>query len=475
MRGPASLIPILWESSICSDVMKPMLPYRRGHDDLGHSFLILVSAFFVMTKEHAIETWNAYNSKHCRLNHVIKIIESRGGILMLAAIGHALMMSFTMAWEILWALILGFWFSAIIQAVVSKEEMSRLLPDDSPRTLVVACGLGVASSSCSYAAVAIARSMFRKGANFTAAMAFQFASTNLVLELGILLAVLMGWQFTLAEFTGGPLMIAIMVLLFKAFLTPKIVEAARQQAEKDLQGRMEGHAAMDMSVHEGTIWQRMTSDKGRTAISHFFVMDWVSLWIDIGAGLLIAGALAAWVPKHFWQAFFLQGHPILAKLWGPAIGPVVAIISFVCSVGNVPLAAVLWNGGISFGGVVAFLFADLIVLPILNIYRKYYGFKISIFLLAIFYASMALAALAVELLFGALNLIPPQRSVKIMEESIRWNYTTILNLIFLVLAAVLVIRFFRTGGPEMLRMMAGAGHQEHNDSGPTQENRRHHA
>jgi hypothetical protein len=378
---------------------------------------------------------------------------------MLAAIGHALMMSFTMAWEILWALILGFWLSAIIQAVVSKEEMSHLLPDDSARTIAVACGLGAASSSCSYAAVALARSMFRKGANFTAAMAFQFASTNLVLELGILLAVLMGWQFTLAEFTGGPLMIAIMVMLFKAFLTPKIIEAARQQAERGLQGRMEGHAAMDMSVHEGTIWQRMTSEKGRTAISHFFVMDWTSLWMDIGGGLLIAGALAAWVPNHFWQAFFLQGHPLLAKLWGPAVGPIVAILSFVCSVGNVPLAAVLWKGGISFGGVVAFLFADLIVLPILDIYRKYYGFNVSAFLLGIFYISMALAALAVELIFGALHLIPQQRSAQIVEEAIRWNYTTFLNLAFLALAAILVIRFLRTGGPEMLRMMSGSGGQ----------------
>jgi uncharacterized protein len=379
----------------------------------------------------------------------------------MSAIGHALMMSFTMAWEILWALILGFSLSAVIQAVVSKEEMSRLLPDDRPPTIIKACALGAASSSCSYAAVALARSMFRKGANFTAAMAFQFASTNLVLELGILLAVLMGWQFTLAEFIGGPLMITVMVLLFKVFLTPKIVEAARQQADKGLQGRMEGHAGMDMSIHEGTIWQRITSSKGRTAISHFFVMDWVSLWIDIGVGLLIAGALAAWVPKDFWQAFFLQGHPILAKLWGPLVGPVVAILSFVCSVGNVPLAAVLWNGGISFGGVIAFIFADLIVLPILDIYRKYYGLKISAFLLVIFYTSMSLAALAVEFLFGALHLIPQQRRAQIVEESIRWNYTTILNLVFLALAAALVIRFFRTGGPEMLTMMSRKGKDDH--------------
>ena len=381
---------------------------------------------------------------------------------MFAAIGHALMMSFAMFWEILWALILGFSLSAVVQAVVSKEEMSRLLPDDSPRTIAIASGLGAASSSCSYAAVALARSMFRKGANFTAAIAFQFASTNLVVELGILLAVLMGWQFTVAEFTGGPLMIVILVFLFKIFITPEIVEKARHQADKGLLGHMEGHAGMDMSLHEGTIWQRMTSNKGRTAISHFFLMDWASTWLDIGGGLLIAGALAAWVPQSFWQAFFLHGHPFLAKLWGPVIGPLVAILSFVCSVGNVPLAAVLWNGGISFGGVVAFLFADLIILPILNIYRKYYGLKIGALLLVLFYASMSLAALAVEYLFGLLRLIPMQRPVLIAEAAIRWNYTTILNIVFLVLATLLVNRFLRTGGPAMLRMMnAHPGGRDH--------------
>lgn len=373
---------------------------------------------------------------------------------MLHAIEHALMMSFTMAWEMLWALILGFWLSAIIQAVVSKEEMVKLLPDHSAKTIVLASGLGAASSSCSYAAVALARSMFRKGADFTAAMAFQFASTNLVLELGILLAVLMGWQFTLAEFTGGPIMILILVLLFKAFLTPKLVEIAHKQAEKGIQGRMEGHAAMDMSLHEGTLWQRMISDKGRTAISHYFVMDWASLWLDIGLGLLISGALAAWVPRHFWQAFFFAGHPLLAKIWGPAIGPLVAILSFVCSVGNVPLAAVLWNGGISFGGVVAFLFADLIIFPFLDIYRRYYSLKVSAFLLLVFYVSMAGSALIVEFVFGALHLIPLHRHAVIVTESVRWNYTTWLNLAFLGVALLLTIRFFRTGGPAMLRMMS---------------------
>ncbi len=372
---------------------------------------------------------------------------------MFAALGHALMMSFAMFWQILWALILGFSLSAVVQAVVSKEEMSRLLPDDSPRTIAVASGLGAASSSCSYAAVALTRSMFRKGANFTAVIAFQFASTNLVVELGVLLAVLMGWQFTLAEFTGGPLMIIILVLLIKVFITPAIVEKARHQADKGLEGRMEGHVGMDMSLHEGTIWQRISSNKGRTAISHYFLMDWASTWLDIGGGLLIAGALAAWMPQSIWQAFFLHGHPVLAKFWGPLVGPAVAILSFVCSVGNVPLAAVLWNGGISFGGVVAFLFADLIILPILNIYRRYYGLKISLLLLALFYASMSVAALVVEYVFGALRLIPEQRHVEIAEATIRWNYTTVLNIAFLVFALLLVIRFLRTGGPAMLRMM----------------------
>ncbi len=190
------------------------------------------------------------------------------------------------------------------------------------------------------------------------------------IELGIILAVLIGWQFTLAEFVGGPLMIVFLAVVFRLFLRTRLVAAARDQANKGVAGRMEGHADMDMSVTEGSIWSRIRSPRGFTSISHYFVMDWASIWTDIAVGLLIAGALAAWVPNSFWRDFFLVDHDFLAKLWGPLIGPVVSMLSFVCSIGNVPLAAVLWNGGISFGGVVAFIFADLIVLPILNIYRK---------------------------------------------------------------------------------------------------------
>jgi uncharacterized membrane protein YraQ (UPF0718 family) len=373
--------------------------------------------------------------------------------MILQALGHALSLAAAMAWEILWALILGFAISAAVQAVVSKAEMTRLLPDDSPRSLAIASGLGAASSSCSYAAVAMARSVFRKGADFTSAMAFEFASTNLVLELGIIMALLLGWQFAAAEFVGGPLMIVLLALLFRALLRPWMVQAAHKQADKGLRGVMEGHAGMDMSVTEGSIWSRITSPQGFTAISQYFVMDWVSIWKDIAGGLLIAGALGAWVPESFWESLFLTSHPLLAKLWGPLVGPLVAVLSFVCSIGNVPLAAVLWNGGISFGGVVAFIFADLIVLPILNIYRKYYGARMSLFLFGTFYLTMAAAGLLVDLVFEALGLVPEIRNAKVVEASITLNYTSVLNVVFLVLAALLVMRFLRTKGPEMLRMM----------------------
>jgi uncharacterized protein len=380
---------------------------------------------------------------------VTTVVGSVGGGLV-----HALRLAFGMTWEILWALILGFALSAVVQAVVSKSEMRRLLPDDRPRTLLVASGLGAASSSCSYAAVALARSLFVKGANFTAAIAFEVASTNLVIELGIIIALLIGWEFTVAEYAGGVVMIFLLALLFRLFLKPPLLREARRQAEKGVPGSMEGHVAMDMSVSGGSIWSRIASPRGFTAISHSFVMEWAAVIRDIAVGLLIAGALAAWVPESFWQDFFLVSHPTLAKIWGPLVGPLVSMASFVCSIGNVPLAAVLWNGGISFGGVIAFIFADLIILPILNIYRKYYGRRMMLFLLATLYATAVLAGYVIEIIFGLAGLIPEgPRNAKVVEASVTLNYTTILNTVFLTIAAALVVRFLRTGGPEMLKMM----------------------
>ncbi|MFF4593510.1 permease [Amycolatopsis sp. NPDC001319] len=375
----------------------------------------------------------------------------------MAAIGHALALAGSMAWEILWALILGFVLSAVVQAVVRKSTIVRLMGDDRPRTLAVSSLLGAASPSCSYAAVALARSLFRKGAGFTAAMAFEIGSTNLVVELGIIMALLLGWQFTVAEFVGGPIMIVLVAVLFRLFVRQRLIRAARAQADKGVAGSMEGHAAMDMSVAgEGSFRHRLASGAGFTAVAHVFVMEWAAILRDLVVGLLIAGAIGAWVPDSFWRAFFFVDDPLVSALWGPLVGPLVAILSFVCSIGNVPLAAVLWNGGISFGGVLSFIFADLLILPILNIYRKYYGLRMTLVLLGTFYAAMVAAGYAVELLFGVTGLTPTQRTATVGESGISWNYTTWLNIVFLLLAGLLVVRFVRTGGRAMLRMMGGA-------------------
>jgi uncharacterized protein len=385
----------------------------------------------------------------------------RLAVRVLDALGHALAVAGSMTWEIAWSLILGFTLSAIVQAVVRREAVTRRLGSDRPGTLALAAGLGAASSSCSYAAVALSRSLFRKGASFTAAMVFEIASTNLVIELGIILALLISWQFTLADYAGGVIMIILVGVTFKIFVRDRLVDGARRQAERGLAGSMEGHAAMDMSVSSrGNFWRRLLSKEGYTAVSHIFVMEWAAVIRDVAGGLLIAGAIGAWVPGTFWRHVFLTGHPIAAKLWGPLIGPVISLLTFVCSIGNVPLAGVLWNGGISFGGVVAFIFADLIIIPILIIYRKYYGTKMMLVILGTFYASMVIAGYIIQFTFGALGLVPATRAARVAEHGIQWNYTTVLNILFLVLAAALLTRFFRSGGRPMLRMMDGAPDQQ---------------
>ncbi len=297
-------------------------------------------------------------------------------------------------------------------------------------------------------------------------MAFQFASTNLVLELGIILAVLIGWQFTLAEFIGGPIMIVLLVLMLRRVMSRERVAEARRRAEENRQGRMERHAEMDMSVGgQGSVLARALSPTGLTAISHFFVMDWVSVWSDIVLGLLISGALAAWVPNTFWKAFFLVNHPLGAKLAGPLIGPLVAVVSFVCSVGNVPMAAVLWNGGISFGGVVAFLFADLIILPILNIYRKYYGWRIALILTAVFYAAMVLAGYAVELIFGALHLVPPPTPCSRRDGAYQLGSHDFPEYRLRLIVSFDALPVFYHRGPKMLSIMSSPANADRSTHG----------
>ena len=364
------------------------------------------------------------------------------------AIIHALSIAGSMTWEIAWALILGFALSAVVQAVVRRSTIVRLLGDDRPRTLAVAAGLGAASSSCSYAAVALARSLFRKGASFTAAMAFEIASTNLVIELGVILALLMGWQFTLAEFIGGPVMIVMIAVVFRLFLREKLLREARQQADRGLAGSMEGHAAMDMSVAgDRPFLQRLLSRDGYTAVAHVFVMEWAAILRDLIIGLLAAGDIAAWVPDSFWRVFFIAGHPLAAKIWGPLIGPVVAIVSFVCSVGNVPLAVVLWKGVTTV--------RHVFVMELTTVIRDLV-IGLAAFLLAAFCAAMAGAGYLVELVIGSLGLIPSRASATIPDQGIAWDYTTWLNIVFGLLAVALLVRFVRSGGLPMLRMMNGS-------------------
>jgi len=246
------------------------------------------------------------------------------------AILDALQLAFFMFWEVLWPLALGFLLSAIIQTVISKKTIIKALGKDSVKNLSLAAGAGAISSSCSYAAVSVGRALFRRGATFTNAIAFEFASTNLVFELGLILLVLLGWQFLAAEFAGGILMIGVLAVIFKYTLRSKLLSEAKAQANKGLVGKMEGHGDMDMSIEEGSVLSKIFSARGFTVISHYFFMDGYSIWSDLLIGFLIAGALAAWIPNSFWNAFFLTDHPVLSQIWGPLIGPVISMLSFVC-------------------------------------------------------------------------------------------------------------------------------------------------
>ncbi|HZB98346.1 MAG TPA: permease [Candidatus Sulfotelmatobacter sp.] len=371
----------------------------------------------------------------------------------LTHIAEALRLAFAMLWEVLWPLALGFLLSAVVETLVSKQAISRALGRDTPRSVALATAFGAASSSCSYAAVAVARSLFRKGASLANAIIFEFASTNLVFELGLVLLILLGWQFLSAEFAGGLIMVVLLALFFRFTLTPHLVQSAHRQADRGVLGRMEGHGAMDMSVTDGPFLSRLLSGRAFTAISHYFFMNVYSLWTDLLIGFLVAGALGAWVPNAFWSDVFLTGHGGFTVVWGAIIGPLIAVMSFVCSVGNVPLAAVLWRGGISFGGAIAFIFADLIILPILDIYRKYYGLRVSAYLFAVSFVAMVAAGLFVDGIFQLAHAVPTNRDVTVFDTTISWNYDTFLDIGFLVLIAILAVRFLRTGGVAMLKEM----------------------
>jgi uncharacterized membrane protein YraQ (UPF0718 family)/YHS domain-containing protein len=352
------------------------------------------------------------------------------GMGVLVATGHSLREAFFMFWETLWALVLGFALSGAVQAFVSRGQMQRVMGRHGPAALTRSSLLGMASSSCSYAASALARSLFQRGADFTAAMVFMFASTNLVAELGIVLWLLIGWQFTLAEFAGGAIMIVLLGLLLPRLVPRRMVTAARERLDRS--ATEAGHEPADGG---DSLAARLRQPARWADAAGYTISDLTMLRREIVIGFVAAGFAAAAVPASFWSAVFLRGHGALTLVENALVGPFVAIISFVCSVGNVPLAAALWQDGISFGGVVAFVFADLISLPLLVIYRKLYGGRLTLRLLGIFWLVMSAAGLLTELIAKAAGLVPATRPAVIAPEHLSWNYTTILNIVFGVVAA----------------------------------------
>ena len=348
----------------------------------------------------------------------------------LTTIGDGFKDAFLMAWEVWWALVFGFAISGIVQAWVPRERIERALSGSGPKPVALATGLGAASSSCSYAAIAIAKSLFQKGASATTALAFQFASTNLVWELGLVLWVLIGWQFTLAEYIGGLVMIVLMAVLLRVFVSPRLEAQAREHAQEADTGHQHHMAG------ERLTWrQRLTSMSAWSDVAHNFRGDWQMLYKEITVGFLLAGFIAQLGNGFFNGLFLKHTGGVLAAIENVIVGPIIAVLSFVCSVGNVPLAAVLWSGGISFAGVLAFLFADLIVLPIIAIYRKYYGTKFALRIVALMFVTMVVAALIVDGLFSGLGLIPtgPRPSRGDIFGTIAVNYKLFLNVLGLVI------------------------------------------
>src|SRR5882672_2552868 len=363
----------------------------------------------------------------------------------ISVIGDGLKDAFLMAWEVWWALVLGFAISAIVQAWVPRERIEGALSGSGPKPVGWATGLGAASSSCSYAAVAIAKSLFEKGASAASALAFQFASTNLVWELGLVLWVLIGWQFTLAEYVGGVVMIVLMAASLRLFVSPGLEEQARKHAQEADTGHQHHMAGEELGWRE-----RLTSASAWSDVAHNFRGDWQMLWKEIGIGFLLAGFIGL-LGNDFFNSLFISGAPgWLNALENVIVGPLIAVLSFVCSVGNVPLAAVLWSGGISFAGVMAFIFADLIVLPIIAIYRKYYGWPFTLRIVALMLVTMILAALAIDGLFSLVGLIPsgarPSRGD--IFGSVQLDYKLFLNLLGLVVFAALFSLTQRRGATD---------------------------
>jgi len=365
------------------------------------------------------------------------VVTATASATFLVDVARSLREGFFMFWETLWPLILGFGLSGAVQAFVSRRSMQQKMGDHRPAAIARASGYGMISSSCSYAASAMSKSLFVKGADFVASLVFMFASTNLVLELGIVLLVLMGWQFAAAEFVGGAIMIVLLTVLGGLWFRGRMIDRARAHLEAESAGGNQHGPEEDTDLQEQSWGTKLRSPGGWANAATYTMADLTMLRRELVIGYTIAGFLAVMVPTSVWNAVFLQGHGFWTSLENVIVGPFIAIISFVCSIGNVPLAAALWHGGISFGGVISFIFADLIAFPLLLIYRRYYGTKMMLRMLALFWGVMSTAGLITEGIFWGLGAIPTTRPATVAPAHFQWNYTTYLNLVFLALFGLL--------------------------------------
>lgn len=384
----------------------------------------------------------------------------------LSKVGDALLMSAGMAWDVGWSLALGFILSGLIQAVVSQERMREAFGRDGIREIALATAFGAASSSCSYASAAVSRTLFKRGAALVPSLAFLFSSTNLVIELGIILYLLLGWQFTAAEWIGGVVLVGIMAVLVRVTYPAKLIQEPRHFREAG-----SGHEHSSAPLEGATIWQKLRSPELPVRVAQTFVLDASMLWKDILIGFLIAGFLGVFVPSNWWAALFLKGgSPWLQIPANAVVGPIVAVLSFVCSIGNVPLAAVLWSSGISFGGVLAFLYADLIVLPLLDVYRRYYGWRMAAYIGTVFFVTMVVTGLLMDVLFTALGLVPAANHNILAEMThFSFNYTFWLNLVFGMISSTLILLAWRHpmqhDHAQMNHDAQHGAHQEHGSAG----------
>lgn len=339
-------------------------------------------------------------------------------------------------WMAFWAFGLGYLISSMIQVFVTRERMRKTMGKDGPKSIGLATFFGFISSSCSFAALSTTRSLFSKGAGLAPAMAFMLASTNLVIELGIVIGVFLSWQFVVGEYVGGIILILLSWLLIKVFATDGLIKQAREHAREQEDGDGDNGSKS---------WKElMTSKDGWVQVAKKYCMEWSMVWKDVTIGFTVAGIIAVFVPESFFQSLFIGSGSkdlnFLEVLAQTAIGPVAAFFTFIGSMGNIPLAAVLFGNGVSFAGVIAFIFSDLVVFPVLRIQAQYYGWKMALFLLAILFASLVAASLILHYAFDLLGYLPETSNAKSVtdREYFKVNYGLFLNLAFIGLTGLFI-------------------------------------